>query len=505
MKQRYHIAPVNRPIALFVCAGTLLVSLLAAAGARAVTPIGTTGTGNRTHDALETSNILLSLADPWVGCLPNVCSKETLFVSTDRDSLVNLQLVIKLPNGLVVDLPTIYADPVMNGDPRLLHAYWLPLGGDSILLDMAWGPPYSTGDPSQRIASLALRNVSALTGTYPISCLRSLWVDPSGGLHPNDFTLGAVIVKVDCQAPEISSVSVNRAGASQSCPNIANRFSATLDRGPTPGDSPLQQAWVTFSPGNATFILFDGNPGSNPYTLTFPDTARCTEFLNDLGETCSILTLHVIDAECNTTDTLLADLCDHPLSVELVTFEAYSAVDGVRLNFALASENNNDHFEIWRSTGRDQPFSLIARIRSQGNSSAEHRYDYLDRTVTAGQTYGYYLADVDVNGVRTEHRGFVRFATFAAATAMPATYDMTAYPNPFNPSTTIAFTLPESQSVQVAVFDVSGRRVCTLASGKHSAGTHQVLFDGAGLPSGIYMAQIRCDAYARSEKLLLLK
>ena len=125
--------------------------------------------------------------------------------------------------------------------------------------------------------------------------------------------------------------------------------------------------------------------------------------------------------------------------------------------------------------------------------------------MTAGQTYWYYLTDVDVNGARTEHREFVRSATSGATATIPTAYGMTTYPNPFNPSTTITFTLLESQTVQLAVYDVTGRQVRELVDGACSLGMHHVIFDAAGLPSGVYIAQIRSGSYAKSEKLLLLK
>ena len=345
MKRRNEFQPVPRRIALFLGTATLLVSLLAGGGAWAFSAPAISRSADRNLDLLTNTSAQLSLADPRIGCLENLCSKDTLYVTTDQHGLVNLELVIELPAGLVVDLPSIYADPFTNKDPNLLHAYWQAQGGDSILVDMAWGPTYSTGNPSNRIASLALRNAGAVTGMYTISCTRSLWFDSIGVPHVNELNLGTTSINVDCRAPVISSVGVNGNGAVQSCPSIANRFSATFDRGPAPGDAPLQTAWVTFFPSNETFVIFNSVPPSNPYSVTFPDTARCADFLNALGDTCSILTLHLEDAECNTAQTLLANLCDHPLPVELVTFEAYPVAEGVRLYFVFASETNSDHFE----------------------------------------------------------------------------------------------------------------------------------------------------------------
>jgi hypothetical protein len=78
-------------------------------------------------------------------------------------------------------------------------------------------------------------------------------------------------------------------------------------------------------------------------------------------------------------------------------------------------------------------------------------------------------------------------------------------PNPFNPATTISFTLPESRSVSLNVFDVSGRQVAQLINGVCPAGTHQATFDGSNLASGLYVYQLRAGSFQTTGKMMLLK
>ncbi len=69
------------------------------------------------------------------------------------------------------------------------------------------------------------------------------------------------------------------------------------------------------------------------------------------------------------------------------------------------------------------------------------------------------------------------------------------YPNPFNPSTSIRFALPESETVTLRVYDTLGRPAATLLDQKpHTAGTHTVRFDGAGLASGVYLYRLEVGA-----------
>jgi len=85
-----------------------------------------------------------------------------------------------------------------------------------------------------------------------------------------------------------------------------------------------------------------------------------------------------------------------------------------------------------------------------------------------------------------------------------------AYPNPFNPRTTIAFELPEEQHVRLAVFDIAGREVCVLADGIYSGGRSKVVWngrDGGGraLASGVYFVRMDAGGERDSTKAVLLR
>jgi hypothetical protein len=90
--------------------------------------------------------------------------------------------------------------------------------------------------------------------------------------------------------------------------------------------------------------------------------------------------------------------------------------------------------------------------------------------------------------------------------AKPDAYALTGnYPNPFNPSTTIHFSLPEATLVDLMVYDVSGRLVARLSDGWKQAGTHEVTFDGSNLASGLYIYQMRAGDFEATGKMLLMK
>ena len=79
------------------------------------------------------------------------------------------------------------------------------------------------------------------------------------------------------------------------------------------------------------------------------------------------------------------------------------------------------------------------------------------------------------------------------------------YPNPFNPSTVIQYALPKASKVVVQVYDVLGRVVETLVSGRQAAGTYKVVFNADRFASGVYFVRLVAGDYVRTVKMMLLK
>jgi hypothetical protein len=79
------------------------------------------------------------------------------------------------------------------------------------------------------------------------------------------------------------------------------------------------------------------------------------------------------------------------------------------------------------------------------------------------------------------------------------------YPNPFNPSTKILYTVPKEARVLLKVYDVLGQEIATLVDGVQKVGEHEVEWNAAGSPSGVYFYRMQTDGYTSTKKLLLLK
>ena len=80
-----------------------------------------------------------------------------------------------------------------------------------------------------------------------------------------------------------------------------------------------------------------------------------------------------------------------------------------------------------------------------------------------------------------------------------------AFPNPFNPSTSISFALPAAELVKLNVFNITGQKVATLVNEMLVRGNHEVTFDASALSSGVYMYSIEAGDFTATKKMVLVK
>lgn len=89
--------------------------------------------------------------------------------------------------------------------------------------------------------------------------------------------------------------------------------------------------------------------------------------------------------------------------------------------------------------------------------------------------------------------------------APPSSLGISAFPNPFNPSTTLTFTLSAACPVTLEVFNVLGRKVYGKDFGRMSAGEHRQQFDATEFASGIYFARVQAGNAVRVHKMMVLR
>ncbi len=87
----------------------------------------------------------------------------------------------------------------------------------------------------------------------------------------------------------------------------------------------------------------------------------------------------------------------------------------------------------------------------------------------------------------------------------PTNFQLSVFPNPFNPTTTISYFIPDSGQVRLSVYDIEGRMVARLVEGMRNAGSHDVTFDASNLVSGIYLYRLEVGEYSSSRKMALVR
>jgi hypothetical protein len=204
----------------------------------------------------------------------------------------------------------------------------------------------------------------------------------------------------------------------------------------------------------------------------------------------------------------VSDVPDNPLPVEMTSFTAAaSASDGTTLHWSMASELNNSGWDVQRATvdanGNVSAFTKIGYVKGSTNSVEATTYSFVDRTALYG-TFEYRLNQIDVNG-NSKFTNPIKVSQLE----LPKTVELGAYPNPFNPTATLRYALPEAGSVVISVYNSIGQLVTTLVNKDMDAGIFEVSFNASSLPSGMYFARLgfagKASNTVKITKMLLVK
>ena len=156
-------------------------------------------------------------------------------------------------------------------------------------------------------------------------------------------------------------------------------------------------------------------------------------------------------------------------------------------------------------------------LDSNSVSQFRSKYRQMFSNVTEGEilTFKYYssLDDEIINyGENVEFTANMivgnGFSTFSLSreTAIPTMFSLeAAYPNPFNPVTTLGFAIPKDTEVSISVYNLQGREVISLVDNNMQAGYHSVVWNAEAQSSGVYFIKMVAGEYASTQKLILVK
>jgi hypothetical protein len=145
-----------------------------------------------------------------------------------------------------------------------------------------------------------------------------------------------------------------------------------------------------------------------------------------------------------------------------------------------------------------QPHDSVQWVDSPGLGFMGERLG-AGRHAVVAEVHGYWTSDtlwINVLGPTGVNGG----------TPAPKMYELwNNFPNPFNPTTVISFSIPKQSDVLLKVYDVLGREVASLLDESKFAGHYNVTFDASSLPSGVYFYWLRAGEFVQVKKMLLMR
>ncbi|MEJ2194692.1 MAG: FlgD immunoglobulin-like domain containing protein [Ignavibacteriaceae bacterium] len=196
------------------------------------------------------------------------------------------------------------------------------------------------------------------------------------------------------------------------------------------------------------------------------------------------------------------------IPVELIDFTANSESGEVTLNWSTSTETNNLGFQIERSD-EHRNFESVGFVNGSGTTTESQEYTFVDKSVELGKYY-YRLKQIDYDGSIDYSR------VIEVSITAPMDYQLSQnFPNPFNPNTTIEFSIPINSVVVLTVFNLVGQEVVTLVNEEFGAGNYSVVWNGTDwkgsqVSSGVYLYEIKVigingGEYQKMKKMILLK
>ncbi|MBX2820280.1 MAG: DUF5060 domain-containing protein [Rhodothermaceae bacterium] len=193
---------------------------------------------------------------------------------------------------------------------------------------------------------------------------------------------------------------------------------------------------------------------------------------------------------------------DNLLPVELSSFTGVIDGDQAMLSWETHSELNNAGFYLERSTSSEDLFTEVGFVEGAGTATTLQSYSFTDNLQSVNaNTLFYRLKQVDFDG------SFTYSETIELRPDGPLQVTLNPnYPNPFNPTTTLTFSLPTESQVHLAIYDTAGRLVETLIDSALPAGHHAVTYQASqDIASGTYIYQLETPAIKKTGTMLLLK
>jgi murein tripeptide amidase MpaA len=209
-----------------------------------------------------------------------------------------------------------------------------------------------------------------------------------------------------------------------------------------------------------------------------------------IGPTCDMMT----DAMMAWAEWCIDEFTD----VELDYFTAEWDNDSAELSWDVSEGSTAAGFNLYREPDGGSGKAIVNGELITG----EPPYKYVDATAAPALSYDYYLEALDESGAATIHGPVHLEASGDTKTAFAL---MQTQPNPTSGAVTFAFSIPEDTDVELAVYDITGRKVTTVATGPFATGDHSVTADLSSIASGVYVYRLTADGETAVKKFVVTR
>ncbi len=243
---------------------------------------------------------------------------------------------------------------------------------------------------------------------------------------------------------------------------------------------------------NGDLQLVDVSNPLSPAMLGFYATPGYTEFVAVAGNFAYLADsgsgVQIIDISNPAAPTLLSTIPPHHTT-------SYVSRCQIRGNVLYISDKNWNEISTYDVSVPQTPVLLS---RYPWNLSANDIWVDGDRLCTANGEYGLNMYDLDLVSIDDPIQ------------MPPTAFQLRNYPNPFNPETTISYTLPAAGMVSLEIFNSRGQLIRSLLKEEQPAGEHSLIWNGKGdsshsVASGLYLCRIASNGKQETRKLLLIK
>lgn len=260
------------------------------------------------------------------------------------------------------------------------------------------------------------------------------------------------------------------------------------------GCTPTSSATTTYIMGPSSYVLYNKAceilklTNKTPVLSTYFDPALIDNYKNRLDYVKKVLSMFNAAT----------------VPVELTSFNVSLQGKNSILSWETATETNNSGFMVERKSNGNN-FESIIMVKGKGTTSEKSVYNFTDKNLTPGN-YTYRLKQIDFNG-KYEYSNEINVSVTSAEKFSL----QQNFPNPFNPSTRISYSVPVESKIKLEVFNLLGEKVAIILDAIKSAGEYEASFDAGNLTSGIYFYTITASPnsggakFSNTQKMLLVR